>query len=94
MLRIITINLNGIRSAAEKRFFAWLARQRADIVCMQELKAQAADMTSEMLSPRGYNGYFHYAQKKGYSGVGLYSRHKPDDMIQGVGIRDIDLEGR
>lgn len=94
MLRIITLNLNGIRSAAQKGFFKWLARRRADIVCVQELKAQAADMTPEMLAPGGFRGFFHYAGKKGYSGVGLYSRHAPARVTEGIGIADIDNEGR
>ena len=64
MLRIISVNLNGIRSAANKGFYAWLQKQDADVICMQELKAQAADMTREMLQPEGYHGYFHYAEKK------------------------------
>jgi len=94
LLRIISVNLNGIRSAANKGFYAWLQKQDADIVCMQELKAQASDMTPEMLQPIGYSGYFHYAEKKGYSGVGIYTRNKPDKVIEGLGIADIDSEGR
>ena len=94
MLRIITLNLNGIRSAASKGFFKWLARQRADVVCVQELKAQAADMTEEILAPAGFRGYFHYAEKKGYSGVGLYARHRPGKVTEGIGISDVDSEGR
>jgi len=93
-MRIITANLNGIRSATNKGFFAWLQSVQADVVCLQELKAQAADMTAEMLSPAGYHGYFHYAEKKGYSGVGIYCKQKPDDVIEGTGIADIDREGR
>ncbi|OGA46982.1 MAG: exodeoxyribonuclease III [Betaproteobacteria bacterium RIFCSPLOWO2_12_FULL_62_58] len=94
MLRIITLNLNGIRSAASKGFFKWLARQRADVVCVQELKAQAADMTEEILAPAGFRGYFHYAEKKGYSGVGLYARHRPGKVTEGIGIPGGDSEGR
>ena len=94
MLRVITLNLNGIRSAAAKGLFRWLGRQKADIVCVQELRAQAADMTPEMLAPAGFHGYFHYAEKKGYSGVGLYSKARPDRVEEGLGIRGIDAEGR
>ncbi len=94
MLRIISLNLNGIRSAERKGFYPWLAKQRADVVCVQEVKAQAADMTADMLAPAGYQSFFHYAEKKGYSGVGVYTRHKPDDVAIGLGIRDIDAEGR
>jgi len=94
MLRIISTNLNGIRSAATKGFFPWLAKQNADFVCLQELKAQAANMTAEMLQPQGMHGYFHYAEKKGYSGVGIYTRHPADKVIVGLGYEDIDSEGR
>jgi exodeoxyribonuclease-3 len=94
MLRIITLNLNGIRSAAKKGFFDWLSRQDADIVCLQEIKAQHADLSEEMRRPQGYLGHFHCAEKKGYSGVGLYSRRQPDRVIEGLGLAEIDSEGR
>ncbi|MGZ8257411.1 MAG: exodeoxyribonuclease III, partial [Gallionella sp.] len=87
-------NLNGIRSASSKGFYAWLALQNADVICLQELKAQAADMTAEMLAPLGYFGDFHYAVKKGYSGVGIYSRVKPSLVTIGLGIAAFDAEGR
>src|SRR5689334_9088262 len=93
-MRIISANLNGIRSAHSKGFFDWFAKQRADVVCVQEIKAQATDMKPDMLEPAGYRGYFHYAEKKGYSGVGLYAREQPDRVTQGLGIADIDCEGR
>ncbi len=93
-MRIVTANLNGIRSAARKGFFDWLPRQDADVICLQELKAQVGDMTKPMLNPEGYYGYFHYAEKKGYSGVGLYCKRQPDQIIEGLGIPDIDMEGR
>ncbi len=93
-MRIITANLNGIRSAANKGFFTWMQTTNADVVCLQELKAQAADMTAEMLAPAGYFGHFHYAEKKGYSGVGIYSKAKPDAVIEGLSITEIDSEGR
>ncbi len=93
-MRIITLNLNGIRSACTKGMLAWFAQQNADILCVQELKAQAADMTPDMLAPPGYHGYFHYAEKKGYSGVGIYSKRKPDNVIVGLNIPEFDAEGR
>jgi len=93
-LRIISVNLNGIRSAASKGFFDWLPKQGADVVCLQELKAQAADLRPEMRQPAGFYGCFHYAEKKGYSGVGIYSRREPDALVEGLGIADIDAEGR
>lgn len=88
------MNLNGIRSAARKDFLPWLARTRADVVCVQELKAQAADLDQRMRAPGGLRGYFHHAQKKGYSGVGLYCRREPDRVVEGVGNREADAEGR
>lgn len=94
MLRIITANLNGIRSAARKGFFEWLAEQNADVVCVQELKAQATDMLDPVLKPQGYHSYFHYAEKKGYSGVGVYTRIEPKEVITGLGFQDADNEGR
>lgn len=93
-MKIISLNLNGIRSAANKGLFAWIKKQDADVICMQEIKAQVGDMTTEMLNPEGYFGYFHYAEKKGYSGVGIYSKKQPDSVIEGLGIADIDSEGR
>ena len=93
-MRIITANLNVIRSAANKGFFTWLQTTQAEVICLQELKAQANDMTAEMLAPAGYHGYFHYAEKKGYSGVGIYCKAKPDKVIEGLGMADIDCEGR
>jgi exodeoxyribonuclease-3 len=93
-MKIITVNLNGIRSASGKGFFQWMLAQQADIVCVQELKAQAADMTAAMLAPSGYRGYFHHAERKGYSGVGIYSRYKPGKVVGGLGIAEFDSEGR
>ncbi len=93
-MRIITLNFNGIRSAYNKGFLEWFGKQNADILCVQELKAQEADMTPDMLSPHGYHGYFHYAEKKGYSGVGIYCKKKPDNVIIGLGIPEFDAEGR
>jgi len=94
MLRVITINLNGIRSAVSKGLLEWLDSQNADVVCLQELKAQAGDLSDAMRAPAGLAGYFHHAEKKGYSGVGLYSRRTPDRVVEGLGIADIDAEGR
>ncbi|WP_269531813.1 exodeoxyribonuclease III [Chitinimonas sp. BJYL2] len=93
-MRIISANLNGIRSATNKGFLDWLPGTGADVVCLQEIKAQLSDLSAQMQAPAGYHGYFHPAEKKGYSGVGLYSRVKPDRVIEGVGIADIDSEGR
>lgn len=94
MLRVISANLNGIRSAVNKGFLEWLPKQDADFVCLQELKAQADNMSADMLNLPGYDSYFHYAEKKGYSGVGLYARHKPLKVVEGLGVPEIDAEGR
>jgi exodeoxyribonuclease III len=93
-MRIITANLNGIRSASSKGFFNWLQQQQAEIICLQELKAQEADMTPDMLAPHGFHGYFHYAEKKGYSGVGIYTKRKPDAVVVGLDKPEFDAEGR
>lgn len=94
MPRIISANLNGIRSATKKGFFEWMSKQSADFICVQELKAQAPDMSPEMLAPEGYVGHFHYAEKKGYSGVGLYSKRAPNAVRIGFGNPEFDAEGR
>src|SRR5436190_24379580 len=98
MLKIITVNLNGIRSAARKGFYDWLKLQAADVICLQELKAQEADIyhpdAEGLFLPEGYHAYFHYAQKKGYSGVGIYTRHEPKAVVTGLGWESADTEGR
>ncbi|PID61110.1 MAG: exodeoxyribonuclease III [Gammaproteobacteria bacterium] len=93
-MRIITANLNGIRAAARKGFFVWLSRQRADVVCLQETKAQEHQLTDPVFHPRGWHIHFHDAVKKGYSGTALYSRPLPDTVQHGIGIDWIDEEGR
>ena len=94
MVRIITLNLNGIRSAWNKGAYDWLQAQNADFVCFQELKAQAADLGGTMLTPAGYHACYHYAEKKGYSGVGVYTRTQPQKIIEGLGVPEFDAEGR
>jgi len=93
-LRVISLNLNGIRSAARKGAFEWLANQQADVVCVQELKAQAQDMEPRFISPLPLQGIFHYAEKKGYSGAGLYARLPILNPQIGFGSREFDTEGR
>ncbi|MGZ5096530.1 MAG: exodeoxyribonuclease III [Usitatibacter sp.] len=93
-MRVITLNVNGIRSAASKGFTEWMRRQKADIVCLKEIKAQEADLPKALLAPRGLHAHFHPAEKRGYSGVAIYSRREPDKAILGLGIRDIDAQGR
>ncbi len=93
-MQIITLNVNGVRAAARKGLFNWLPEQAADIVCVQELKAQIPDLNDEIRTPAGYQSYFHCAQRKGYSGVGIYCRSQPDNIIEGIGVEEIDHEGR
>ena len=76
-MKIITLNLNGIRAASRKDFFPWLKEQNADYICLQELKAQETDLSPEMKSPYEYKAYFNFAIKKGYSGVGIYTKNEP-----------------
>lgn len=93
-MRLVSLNLNGIRSAVNKGLLPWLAQSGADLVCVQELKAQADNLTDEMRAPGVFTGYFHFAERKGYSGVGLYTRQPPSAVVEGLGIPDIDAEGR
>ena len=93
-MRIITINTNGIRSAARKGFFDWLKTQQADVICIQETKAQEHQLDDPVFHPEGYYRYFHDAQKKGYSGVAIYCRQQPKKIIKGIGWYDVDQEGR
>lgn len=92
--RLISFNANGIRSAAKKGFFTWAAKQHADVICIQELKAQEQDLHDPALMLEGYHRYVHCAQKKGYSGVGIYTRHTPSEVIHGLGFPLADDEGR
>ena len=93
-MRIITTNVNGIRATAKKGYFTWLAQQKADIVCLQETKAQIHQLTDPVFHPKGYYCYYHDAVKKGYSGVALYTRQEPEKVIHGIGWAEIDIEGR
>lgn len=94
MLRIISLNLNGIRSAWSKGVLPWVNAQQPDLVCLQEIKAQQADLSTEMLAPAGLNAAYHCADKRGYSGVGLWSRLRPDRVVEGMGLPEFDAEGR
>ena len=93
-MRIISANVNGIRSAYKKGFYEYLAASGADIVCIQELKAQEADLDDSMRAPHGMHGVWHCAEKRGYSGVALYSKREPDRVQTGMGIAEFDAEGR
>jgi len=93
-MRVISININGIRAAAKKGFFDWLTKQKADVICIQETKAQIHNLTDEIFCPKGYHCYYNDALKKGYSGVAIYSKKKPDKIITTLGWEHADEEGR
>jgi len=92
-MRVISFNLNGIRSAASKGALDWLRHENADVICLQELKAQE-DQINEDLRLQGYHAHFNCALKKGYSGVAVWSRREPDRVTPGSGSREHDDEGR
>ena len=94
MFRLVSLNLNGIRSAAAKGFEAWAEGVGADCMGVQEIKAQAETVCGRFDRVAGLTGHFHYAEKKGYSGVGLYTRHPPSDVVCGIGDAEFDAEGR
>ena len=93
-MKVITVNTNGIRAAARKGFFDWLLKQQADVVCIQETKAQIDQLSDAVFHPEGYHCYYFDAEKKGYSGTALYCRKKPNKVIRGLGWDPADSEGR
>ncbi|GAC1655271.1 MAG: exodeoxyribonuclease III [Vulcanimicrobiaceae bacterium] len=93
-MRVITFNANGIRAAARKGFYPWLAQQNADVVCIQETKAQEHQLTPDMTDVPGFSAFFLDAEKKGYSGVAIYARREPDALVRGLGWPDVDAEAR
>lgn len=94
MFKLVSLNLNGIRSATSKGLEAWIEQTRPDCMGVQEVKAQAPDVAGKFEELAGLQGYFHYAEKKGYSGVGLYTRHTPSDVVTGFDGGEFDAEGR
>jgi exodeoxyribonuclease III len=94
MLRVITLNLNGIRSAVNKGVLEWLSAQNADCVALQEVRAQQTDLSDAILKPPGLHGHFCCAERKGYAGVGLYCKQEPDRLVSGYGSTEFDPEGR
>ena len=93
-MRVITLNVNGIRASAAKGFYRWLARQAADFVCLQELRIQPEQLDNKKFFPSRFHCYYHSAQKKGYSGVAVYARQRPDKIIRAYGDPEFDNEGR
>ena len=94
MFKLTSLNLNGIRSASTKGVQDWLAQEKPDCICVQEVKAQAADVAGKFEEMAGMKGHFHFAQKKGYSGVAAYTRHEPSDVLEGFDGGEFDAEGR
>jgi exodeoxyribonuclease-3 len=93
-MRIISYNLNGIRAAIKKGFIEWLATNPADVICIQETKAAHTDIDVKMLEDLGFHHHWFSAQKKGYSGVAIFSKIKPDAVFTGTGNEMSDFEGR
>jgi exodeoxyribonuclease-3 len=93
-MRIVSLNVNGIRSAHSKGFHTWLENSRADIVCLQETKCQFADLVAGIRAPERWHAFFVDAEQKGYSGVALLARRPPDRVVRGLGWDEFDREGR
>src|SRR5947208_16946505 len=93
-LRVVTLNVNGVRSAAKKGLFRWLAAQRTDVACLQEMKCQEIDLDARLHGLKAFEACHAFAEKKGYSGVALYSRSAPDEVGHGFESREFDAEGR
>lgn len=94
MFKLTSLNLNGIRSAASKGVEAWVAKNAPDCICVQEVKAQAPDVAGRFEALAGLKGHFHFAEKKGYSGVAVYTKHEPSDVVVGWDGGEFDAEGR
>jgi exodeoxyribonuclease-3 len=94
LFKLTSLNLNGIRSASNKGLEPWLSAHQPDCICVQEVKAQAADVLGRFEVLGGLKGHFHFAEKKGYAGVGIYTRHEPSDMRVGFDRGEFDGEGR
>ena len=92
LFRVISLNANGIRAAARKGFFDWMSTQDADVICIQETKAQEHQLGDDVFRPAGYHSYYFDAEKKGYSGVAIYSKHEPRKVIRGYGDEEFDAE--
>jgi exodeoxyribonuclease III len=94
VVKVISINVNGIRAAHRKGFFDWIQKTKADVICIQETKAQTDQLIDEILNPKGYYAYYNDAVKKGYSGTAVYSKKEPDKIIDTLGWEVADDEGR
>ncbi len=93
-MRVVSFNANGLRSATRKGFFTWFTRQRADVLCVQELKAQPHQLEDREYSARGFHRILHSARRPGYSGVAIYTRSEPQEVVRSIGAEEFDAEGR
>jgi exodeoxyribonuclease-3 len=93
-MRVLSFNANGIRAAARKGFYDWLSGQKADFVCLQEIKARPEQLGTAELEPAGYHCFYEPGERRGHSGVAILSREEPDEVIRGFGSREFDPEGR
>ena len=93
-MKVVSVNINGIRAGHRKGLFDWLAELAPDVVCIQETKAQISDLSDPVFHPEGYHCYYHDAQKRGYSGVAIYLKQKPERVTRGLGWPCADDEGR
>ena len=93
-MKLISWNVNGVRAVVKKGFLDWLEQTHPDILCLQETKAHVDQLTSEILTDHGYHTYWHSGIKKGYSGVAILTKQKPNYVEYGCGIKNIDQEGR
>ncbi len=93
-MKILCWNVNGIRAIGTKGFFEWIAREQADVICLQETKAHPSQLEGALLAPDGYRSWWSSAERKGYSGVALYIRGDVRSVTEGIGIAEFDREGR
>ena len=93
-MRVVSFNANGLRSAARKGFFGWFARQHADVLCVQEIRADEDDLDDRLYRARGFHRLVHGARRRGYSGVAIYSRREPTAVVREIGAEEFDAEGR
>lgn len=92
-LKVISCNVNGIRSATSKGFWEWFASKDADFLCLQEVKAHQAQIP-DSAQPKGYHSFFNFAERPGYSGVAVYSKHPPRKTSLSFGLKEVEVEGR
>ena len=93
-MKLASWNVNGIRAAQKKGFLKWFESEKADVICLQETKATLDQLDEALINPLGYSSFFLSAQKPGYSGVAIYSKKEPLSVTQGIGVPEIDSEGR